>query len=128
MIDARMVTMLIALTAMSLTVAPTQIEAHAKLVRVQPRAGSTVRVAPSVVRAWFDDELDPRRSAMTVADAKGTRVDDGKGGVDLDDMDRKSMRARLRRIGPGVYTVRWTAVSADDQYVARGSFRFTVAR
>jgi methionine-rich copper-binding protein CopC len=102
--------------------------AHAKLVRAEPRPGSTVRDAPRVVRAWFDDELDPRRSAMAVVDAKGARMDDGKGGVDLEDLDRRAMLARLRPIGPGTYTVRWTATSADDGYVARGSYRFVVAR
>ncbi|MDQ7859445.1 MAG: copper resistance protein CopC [Armatimonadota bacterium] len=118
----------VVLAAMGLAASAGSLDAHAKLVRAEPRPGSTARSAPRVVRAWFDDELDPRRSAITVVDAKGARVDDGKGGVDLEDLDRRSMLARLRSIGPGTYTVRWTAVSADDGYVARGSFRFTVAR
>ena len=114
-------------TAAGLAAPAHPLDAHAKLLRAEPRPGGAVRSAPRVVRAWFDDELDPRRSAMTVTDAKGTRVDDGKGGVDLDDLDRRSMLARLKPIGAGTYTVRWTATSADDGYVARGSFRFTVA-
>jgi copper resistance protein C len=101
---------------------------HAKLLRAEPAAGSTVKAAPRVVRATFNDELDPRRSTMTVTDARTRRVDDGKGGVDLDDLDRKTMIARLRAVGPGTYTVHWKAVSADDQNVAQGTFRFTVAR
>lgn len=132
MVRARILTMRLvlafALAAASLAVPAGALDAHAKLVRAEPRPGSTVRVAPRVVRAWFDDELDPRRSTLTVADAGGRRVDDGKGGVDLDDLDRMSMLARLNPIGPGTYTVRWTATSADDGYAARGSFRFTVAR
>jgi methionine-rich copper-binding protein CopC len=86
-----------------------------------------VRAVPAVVRAWYNDELDPKHSALGVWDARGKRVDDGKGGVDLNDLDRKSMLARLRPLPPGVYTVRWTAVSLDDQNVAKGSFRFTLA-
>jgi methionine-rich copper-binding protein CopC len=100
---------------------------HAKLLRAEPAPGSTIKVAPRVVRATFNDELDPKRSTMTVTDARARRVDDGKGGVDLDDLDRKTMIAGLRATGPGTYTVRWKAVSADDQNVAQGTFRFTVA-
>ncbi len=101
--------------------------AHAKLQRADPKPGSIMTAAPKVVRAWFNEELETRRSALTVWDAKGKRVDDGKGGVDLNDMDRKSMLATLKAVGPGTYTVRWTAVSADDADVAKGSFRFTIA-
>jgi hypothetical protein len=64
---------------------------------------------------------------LTVADSRGKRVDDRKGGLDLNDLDRKSLVVRLMAIGPGRYTVRWTAVSADDANVAKGSFRFSVA-
>lgn len=103
------------------------VSAHAKLVRAQPAPGSTVKKAPALVRLWFDDELDPKHSTVSVWDRRARRVDDGKGGVDLDDMDRRSMIARLRPLAPGVYTVRWKAVSADDRFLAQGTFRFTVA-
>jgi hypothetical protein len=102
--------------------------AHAKLLRAVPAPGSTVKTAPRVVRAVFNDELDPKGSTMTVVDGRGQRVDDGKGGVDLNDLDRKTVVVTLRAIGPGTYTVRWKVTSADDQYVASGSFRFIVAR
>lgn len=101
--------------------------AHATLVKAQPAPGSTVKKAPALVRLWFGDELDPKHSTVSVWDRRARRVDEGKGGVDLDDMDRKSMIARLRPLVPGVYTVRWKAVSADDGFVAQGTFRFTVA-
>ncbi|MGH2404400.1 MAG: copper resistance CopC family protein [bacterium] len=100
---------------------------HAKLLRAEPAPGSTVKAAPKVVRAWFNNELDPKRSTITVTDARGRRVDDGKGGVDLHDMDRKSMIARLRSAGLGSYTVTWKAVSVDDGFVAKGSFRYKIA-
>ena len=106
--------------------------AHARLVRADPSPGATVRTAPKMVRLWFKlsgvEELDPQRSAVSVWDQRGKRVDDGKGGVDLDDLDRKSIIARLRPVGPGVYTVRWKAVSAPDGNVLQGRFQFTVAK
>jgi len=100
--------------------------AHAKLVRAEPAPGAVLRTAPRVVRAVFNEELAARGSFLVVVDARGRRVDDGKSGLDLDDLDRRTLLARLRPLGPGRYTVRWQATSADDGYVARGSYVFTV--
>lgn len=99
---------------------------HGKLLRAEPVPGSTLKSAPKVVRVWFNEEIDAKRSAITVTDARGRRVDDGKGGVDLHDMDRKSMIARLKPVTTGSYTVKWKAVSVDDGFVAQGSFKFTI--
>lgn len=105
--------------------------AHARLRRAEPSPGSVVETPPAVVRLWFalapNEELDPQRSTVSVWDRRGRRVDDGKGGVDLNDLDRRTMIARLRPIGPGTYTVRWKAVTVPDRGVSQGSFRFTVA-
>lgn len=103
------------------------VSSHGKLLRAEPAPGSAVKTAPNVVRAWFNDELDAKRSTISVTDARGRRVDDGKGSVDLNDMDRKSMVARLKPAGPGSYTVTWKAVSVDDGFVAKGSYRFKIA-
>jgi methionine-rich copper-binding protein CopC len=116
-----------ALAALGVLVMVLTVGAHAKLVRAEPRPGGTVTAPPAVARAWFNDELDVKRSLMRVTDRNGARVDRGDGRVDLDDLDRKSMLVQLRLLAPGTYTVRWTAVSADDQYAARGTYRFTVA-
>jgi methionine-rich copper-binding protein CopC len=101
--------------------------AHAKLQRADPKPGSKIKTVPGVVRAWFSEELDAKGSALSVWDSHGKRKDDGKGGLDLNDLDHKSLIAKLQPIGPGTYTVKWTAVSTDDKDVAKGSFRFTVA-
>ena len=100
--------------------------AHAKLVRASPPPASTVKVAPKEVRAWFSEELAPKGSTMSVWDRRGTQVDTGQGGVDLNDLDRTSMVARLKPLQPGRYTVKWKAVAADDLFVAQGTFQFTV--
>ncbi len=101
---------------------------HATLVKSDPAARAILRIPPRLVRVWFDDELDPKRSSLTVWDSRGRRVDDGLGGVDLDDLDRKSMIARMKPAGTGKYTVKWRAVSVDDGFVAQGAFQFTVTR
>ncbi|MGH2397974.1 MAG: copper resistance CopC family protein [bacterium] len=106
-------------------------EAHARLIRTDPSPGSVLSSSPRVVRLWFriggTEELHPRGSAVSVWDGRGRRVDDGKGGVDLNDLDRRSMIVRLRPIGPGTYTVKWKAVSTPDGSVTKGEFRFRVA-
>jgi len=104
---------------------------HAKLLRAEPTPGTTVAAAPKVVRLEFrlspNEELDVQRSTVSVWDSHGRRVDDGKGGVDLNDLGRRTMIARLKPIAPGTYTVRWKAVSSPDLDVAQGSYKFTVA-
>ncbi len=104
-----------------------EVSAHANLVRAEPAPGGKVKTAPKVVRAWFDDELDPKGSSVSVLDSHGKRVDSGKGGVDPKDKTRKSMIVRLKRLAPGTYTVKWKAFTADDNKTTEGTFRFTVA-
>ncbi len=106
------------------------VSAHAKILRAEPAPGSRVDIAPKAVRIWFtlsgNEELDPERSTISVLDSRGRRVNDGKGGVDLNDLDRRSMIVRLKPLKAGVYTVKWKAVSAPDLSVAQGAFQFRV--
>lgn len=118
----------VALVVVALSLWAGIVWAHAILVRSDPAAGAALRSVPKIVRAWFSEELDPRRSVLSVWDSRGKRADDGKGGVDLDDLNRRSMLAHMTTTGDGTYIVRWQAVSADDGNVARGMFRFTVRR
>jgi len=99
---------------------------HALLVRSEPANKSSTATAPKVVRAWFNEELRVQDSTIIVSDARGRRVDDGKGGVDLNDLDRKSMMVRLGPLPPGTYTVKWKAVSVDDLAATTGAFTFFV--
>ena len=62
--------------------APGRAVAHAFPERSEPRVGSTVRTAPPRVRIWFDGELEPAFSTVTVSDATGERVDRGDGAVE----------------------------------------------
>ena len=121
----------IAIVAVSLMGARTIVLAHAKIQSADPKPGSTVAKAPAMVKIVFalapDESLDPKTSTIAVSDSHGRRVDDGKGGVDLNDMDRKTMIAMLKPLTADTYTVRWKAVSSPDRDVAQGSFKFTVA-
>ena len=122
--------LVIAIAVVGLCGARTIVLAHAKIQSADPKSGSTVATAPKMVKIVFalapDESLD-KTSTISASDSHGRRVDDGKGGVDLNDMDRKTMTAMLKPIAAGSYTVRWKAVSNPDKDVAQGSFTFTVA-
>lgn len=100
--------------------------AHALLVESQPADGAVLDDAPDRVRATFSEELDSGLSTMRVFDAGGAQVDNGDGGVDLDDLDHLSMVLTLPPLPPGTYTVRWNVTSADDGDDTEGAFSFTI--
>jgi methionine-rich copper-binding protein CopC len=100
---------------------------HANLVRSEPPADGVVKQSPQVIRALFSQELDPRGSTMNLRDRDGRLL--ASGGVDLEDLDRKTMIVRLKApLGPGRYLVGWRALSAEDGDVTQGQFRFTIGR
>jgi methionine-rich copper-binding protein CopC len=97
--------------------------AHALLVKSEPPAGEPQAQAPSRITAWYSQELETRTSSMRVFDAEGRQVDEGDGGVDLDDPDHASMVVTLpEQLPPGTYAVRWMAVSAEDGDPTEGEF------
>ena len=100
--------------------------AHAKLVRAIPEPGSVLGAVPAAVRLWFSEELEPSLSSLTVWGPRGVSAVAGMGGVDLNDLSRRSMVAALRPLRAGTYTVRWRAASADDLAVTQGSYQFIV--
>lgn len=105
----------------------TGVAAHAVMVKSDPESEEVREQSPEQVVAWFSEELDAGPSTMQVFDTQGRQVDDGDGGVDLNDPDHASMVVSLSELLPnGVYTVRWVAVSAEDDDLTEGEFTFAV--
>jgi methionine-rich copper-binding protein CopC len=102
----------------------TPARAHAYLRRAVPAVGSTVPAAPAVVMCDFTEELEPSFSKLEVQDATGKRVDAGD--MHLAPNDAKQMIIGLSKVGSGIYTVIWHAVSVDT-HRTEGRFTFTVA-
>ncbi len=98
--------------------------AHAHLRRAEPAADSTVTPAPDKVVCDFTEALEPRFSTLEVRDATGKRVDAGN--MHLAPGDAQQMVIGLGKIGAGIYTVIWHAVSVDT-HRTEGRFSFTVA-
>jgi len=105
---------------------PSAAYAHSSLVRSEPADGEILAQSPARVSAWFNEELDSQQSILQVFDAHGAQVDNGDGGVDLNDLDHLSMFVTLPPLPEGSYRVYWKAVSAEDGDETAGDFLFGV--
>src|SRR2546421_8598287 len=97
--------------------------AHARLLRSQPAANSTLKQTPKSVELWFSEELEASMSTVTVTDQAGGRVD--KNNATLAEGDKK-LQIELEELESGTYTVDWKVLSTD-QHTMKGQFTFTVA-
>lgn len=97
--------------------------AHAFPDHAQPAIGSTVSPAPTEVRIWFTQKLEPAFSKLDVHDAKGAQVDNGDAQVDAH--DPTLLHVSLKPLAPGTYKVDWHVVSVDT-HATEGNFTFTV--
>jgi copper transport protein len=98
--------------------------AHAMLRGADPAGGASLDRAPQAVTLRFTEAPDPALSAVHVLDTAGREVSAGPAaavaGSQLD------LRAPLRALGAGTYTVTWRAVSRVDGHVSQGAFAFGV--
>ncbi len=97
--------------------------AHAVPERTVPPQNAILRIAPSDVAVYFDTELEPLFSKLTVAAASGEKISQGNGRVDPD--NHKLLRTRLTTVARGEYHVRWNVV-ARDGHRAQGEYTFSV--
>jgi copper resistance protein C len=109
-----------ALLLLSLIADAPAAHAHASLVRASPSGGSTLTIAPQEVTLTFTDKLEAAFSKLTVTDANGAEVSQGKVQI-----SNNTMEVGLKALGAGLYMVTWRAVSADT-HKTEGSFTFSV--
>jgi methionine-rich copper-binding protein CopC len=97
-------------------------QAHAFLDRAEPRVGSTVAAAPTVIRLRFTEALEAALSSVTVEGPAGF------GGAEraAPSPDPRELDVALRQPVPaGRYTVRWRVMSVDS-HMTEGDFTFQV--
>ena len=109
-----------ALSLLFLTVSAVAAHAHTSLAHASPSAGSTMSAAPHEVILTFTESLEAAFSNLTVMDASGTEVSQGKAQV-----KNNTMRISLKLLSAGIYEVNWRAVSTDTHKI-EGSFTFGV--
>jgi hypothetical protein len=111
------------LLAIAAAAVSTAAQSHAFLDHADPKVGSVVAVAPSELRIWFSQDVEPAFSTAEVFDAAGKRVDTGH--AKIDPKERSLLRVPLNKLGAGTYTVKWRMVS-QDTHPTQGRFTFRV--
>jgi methionine-rich copper-binding protein CopC len=99
-------------------------EGHAFPIRSDPRVGWTITAPPTKVTIWFDGELEPAFSTITVYNSSKQQVD--KGNSRVTGNDGKVLEVDLPALAPGTYHVYWK-VLAKDTHVTEGDFSFVIA-
>ncbi len=97
---------------------------HPTLVKSSPPAGAVLTQSPAEIRAWFSEELATKGNTLRLYDAHNKLM--ASGGVDPKAPEHDVLRIAPPRLGAGTYLVRWHAISADDNEVREGSFRFSI--
>jgi copper resistance protein C len=113
---------LIAIAPLLLVLATGAVQAHALLDHAEPRVGNKVATPPREVTLWFTQKLEPAFSRITVTNAAGERVDNGKTRV-----SGSQMSVPLRGGGTGTYHVNWHVLSVDT-HTTEGNFTFQVGQ
>jgi methionine-rich copper-binding protein CopC len=116
-------TLLLAVLAAAITLAPPSSFSHSLLVRSQPGQRSTVTRPPERVQMWFSERLEPAYATASVWNQAGTQVDGNDASVDQNDATLLSVSTP--DLAPGRYTVRFRVLSVDS-HVVESSYSFTV--
>jgi len=104
---------------------PAEALAHAYADKSDPQPGAVLATPPQRVDIWFTEHLTPGVSTIQVFNGERQRVDQGD--TKVDPGNTLHMGVDLQPLPPGVYTVVWSNVSADDGHPNKGGFAFTVA-
>jgi methionine-rich copper-binding protein CopC len=104
--------------------APASSFAHSFPIRSEPRVGWTIASSPPKVTIWFDGELEPAFSTITVYNAEKQKVD--KGDSRVIGSDKTVLEVDLLPLSAGTYKVYWKALSTDT-HVTEGDFTFEIA-
>ena len=109
---------------LSVIAAAVRVDAHAFLIRAEPRVGSKVNKAPTEVRVWFSETVQAGASSIQVFDVSGKQVD--KKDTHSDRANRVVLCVSLLpALTPGTYKVIWRVTSADT-HVTSGDFHFQI--
>lgn len=104
--------------------AAVRVEAHAFLVRAEPRVGSKVNRPPTEVRVWLSEAVQAGMSNIKVFDVRGKQVD--KKDTHSDRADRAVLCVSLvPALTAGSYKVVWR-VTSNDTHVTNGDFHFQI--
>lgn len=105
---------------------PRLASAHAKLVSSTPADGAQIALteAPTAVTLTFNEEVAKDVTTIAVTGADGASVTTGAAAVNFD--NPKMVTVGLKALSPGPYTIKWHAVTPDDNGQSDGTVTFMI--
>lgn len=107
------------------TAVPQTASAHAYLQRSDPADGAVLATAPTDVNLWFDEPIAPDFSAIQVFDINSQPVSVTHIRTNPDDPYHLAF-SFPDELSPGVYSIRWKALSEADGHFSLGMLVFGV--
>jgi copper transport protein len=98
--------------------------AHAFLTRSEPASGAVARTAPTAVRLFFSEPVQPA-AGITVVRGGGQAVAAGKPYVPAGNPQEIVIPLK-RGLGAGPYAVRWSEIDQEDGHLISGAFVFAI--
>ena len=102
---------------------PVLSDGHAFPDHSSPKVGETLSTPPVGAYIWFDGDLEPSFSRITVQDMSGKRVDQGNGRVNPS--NTVLLEVSLPPLPKGTYRVIWSIASRDGHRTS-GDYSFTI--
>jgi methionine-rich copper-binding protein CopC len=100
-----------------------QADAHARLLKSDPKAGATV-AAPKALRLSYSETIVPANSSVSVTGPAKAPV--ATGPIALDAKNKRIVVVPIAaKLAPGAYKVDWSMTSADS-HTMTGAFAFKV--
>jgi len=107
------------LAAAAALIFPLAVWAHAKLLSTSPAAGAELGAAPKVLTLDFNESV--KLAVLKVSsDGKDISVPYDGGAT------AAHVAVPLPPLAPGTYQVKWSALTADDGHVVKGTFSFVI--
>jgi methionine-rich copper-binding protein CopC len=110
---------------LSLALAPGVALAHAHLESSTPAEGATVAPGLTTITLNLTEEVSVDQSTAQLLSADGSPVAGATGSVDR--AGRKTLTITTPALTEGKYSVKWHAVTEDDNGITDGTLSFTVA-
>jgi len=104
-----------------LAVAPLAAWGHAKLLSTSPAAGAQLDAAPKALTLKFNEAVQLGALKLSV-EGKDVPLTLDRGAAAA-----PQVTVALPALASGTYQVQWSALTADDGHVVKGSFSFVVA-
>ncbi|MFQ6013542.1 MAG: copper resistance CopC/CopD family protein [Thermoplasmata archaeon] len=99
-------------------------QGHAEYASSDPPTNWVLTEPPTRLTVTVTEAIQPGTQKLRVTNSTGTSFDPGT--VQISEANPRRMTAELQGLGPGVYTVTWSVISAVDGHFTAGSFSFGV--